>query len=66
MRIANIIFGQARKTLEGMGHNFDSAIPSIVTGIDHCIDHNSLLPVIVIPFTTDLGQFKVEICSSSA
>jgi chemotaxis protein CheX len=62
--LVNIIFGQAKKTLSDEGYLFDKSLPSIITGEAHTIDYQSNLPVMVIPFKTSLGDFRVEVCAS--
>ncbi len=58
----NMISGQARKELEEKGRVFEAAIPSVITGENHSIVHYTDGPKIAIPFTTDGGQFTIEVC----
>ncbi len=60
--LTNMISGQARKTLDGIGYKFDAAIPTVVVGKDHVISHISSGPMIAIPFDTPNGSFTIEIC----
>lgn len=60
--ITNMISGQARRELEGLGKVFEAAIPSVITGKDHEIVHYSSGPIIAIPFKTDGGHFTIEVC----
>lgn len=60
--LTNMISGQARKALDGIGYNFDSAIPTVVTGKNHTIKHISKGPMIAIPFDTPNGPFTIEVC----
>ncbi len=60
--IANMISGQARQKLEGLGTNLQAAIPSVVMGKGHTITHMTKQPIIALPFTTKGGEFTVEIC----
>lgn len=60
--LTNMISGQARRELEEMGKVFKAAIPSVITGRDHSIIHYSEGPKIAIPFTTDGGEFTIEVC----
>jgi chemotaxis protein CheX len=62
--LINIIFGQAKVTLSQEGLLFQKSIPSIIVGKDHTVDHPSALPVIVVPFSSEVGSFRIEICSS--
>ncbi len=60
--LTNMISGQARRELEEMGKVFKAAIPSVVTGHNHSIRHYTEGPKIAIPFTTDKGDFTIEVC----
>ena len=60
--IANIISGQARKTLEDLGTSMRAAVPCVVMGSNHTIKHITTYPVIAVPFNTDDGEFTIEVC----
>lgn len=60
--ISNMISGQARRSLEGMGKSLTAAIPTVVMGKRHAISHMTHYPVIAIPFSTDHGGFTIEVC----
>ncbi len=60
--LTNMISGQARRELGGLGKVFKAAIPSVVTGKNHSIRHYSDGPKIAIPFNTDGGNFTIEVC----
>jgi chemotaxis protein CheX len=60
--IANMISGQARQVLEGMGRPLQAAIPSVIMGKGHQICHITSHPVIAIPFAMDSGGFTIEVC----
>ena len=60
--LTNMISGQARRKLEENGREFKAAIPSVVTGKDHEINHITSGPIVAIPFKTDGGKFTIEIC----
>lgn len=53
--LANIIYGQAKKTFSELGYNLEMAIPSIFKGE---ITHS---PVYIIPFESDFGPFSLAI-----
>ena len=59
--LTNMISGDARAQLQKLGFNFSAAIPTIVRGKDHSIRH---IPqggtTLMIPFTTDDGDFYIE------
>jgi chemotaxis protein CheX len=62
--LTNMISGQARKGLVGMGMIFEGAIPSVITGTGHIIRHVSTSAVLAIPFETQYGPLMVEVCFS--
>lgn len=60
--IANMVTGGAKALLEKDGYNFDMSLPTIVSGKDHTVTHKSDGPKIILPFTTDAGEFFIEVC----
>ncbi len=60
--ITNMVTGGAKKILSEQGYNFDMAIPSIVAGKNHIIQHKSKSSIIIVPFNTEAGDFFIEIC----
>ena len=60
--VTNIISGQARQKIEELGTSIQAAIPTVVVGKNHVITHVTTYPVIAIPFTTDNGEFTIEVC----
>ena len=60
--ITNMISGDARRELEVAGVLLKAAIPSVVSGKSHVISHMTKGPSIAIPFTTEAGDFTVEVC----
>lgn len=60
--IANMVSGQARRELEGMGLVLDGAIPSVFGGANHNILHFTEGPKIAIPFTMEEGKLTMEVC----
>lgn len=60
--LANMISGQARRELEGLGLLLDGSIPSVISGHGHNILHLTDGPKIAIPFSMDEGNFTMEIC----
>lgn len=63
--IANMISGQARQALEGMGRPLQAAIPTVIVGKGHQISHITSHPVIAIPFLTENEGFTIEVCFES-
>ncbi len=60
--IINMVSGGAKKLLGDQGYDFDMALPAVVSGKNHVVDHKSRGPKIILPFTVDTGVFFVEIC----
>ena len=59
--LTNMISGDARSQLQKAGFDFTAAIPTVVRGKNHSIRHVS--PggtTLMIPFTTDSGNFYIE------
>ncbi|MBF0241812.1 MAG: chemotaxis protein CheX [Desulfamplus sp.] len=60
--LTNMISGQARRELEEIGKIFKAAIPSVIMGRSHSIAHYTNGPRIAISFSTDNGDFTIEVC----
>jgi len=60
--LTNMISGVARTHLERNGFSVYAAIPSVVIGEGHTINHILKAPSIVIPFSTAQGDFVVDVC----
>ncbi|MCX5835711.1 MAG: chemotaxis protein CheX [Deltaproteobacteria bacterium] len=60
--ITNMISGVARTYMEKEGMVVYAAIPSVIYGKDHMINHILNSPSIVIPFVIDGGSFFVDVC----
>jgi chemotaxis protein CheX len=60
--MTNMISGDSRRRLQEIGHTFQGAIPSVVSGTGHEIKHVTKGPILSIPFTTQAGEFTVEVC----
>jgi len=63
--ITNMISGVARTHMEKEGMAVYAAIPSIIYGKYHTINHILKSPSVVIPFVTDEGPFVVDVCIKS-
>jgi len=59
--IANMIAGGAKATLSKDGYHFRIAIPSIVVGADHIIEHKGKGPCLVVPFDLEGETFWLEV-----
>jgi len=64
--ITNMISGVARTYMEKDGMKVFAAIPSVVFGKDHTINHILDAPSIMIPFSTERGNFVVDVCIKTA
>ena len=60
--IANMIMGNAKRDLGGMGYTSNMAIPSMIEGKDHSIKYPEGTTVILIPLKTAHGDMFMEIC----
>jgi len=60
--LLNMIFGQAKVTLNEQGHTIQKAIPTVLK--DGTLN-TAVGKIIVLPFKTDLGVFHIEIKSDS-
>jgi chemotaxis protein CheX len=60
--ITNMISGVARTYMEKDGMKVYAAIPSVIYGSDHTVNHILNTPSIVIPFVMDKGSFVVDVC----
>ena len=60
--ITNMISGQARKKLDEKGRSLQAAIPTVIMGKNHSITHVTTYPIIAVPFSTDNGEFTIEVC----
>ena len=64
--ILNMIFGQAKKTLNDSGMDIKSAIPTVIRGAGHCLENHAHHPTIVIPFSSpETGPFRSEVSTAA-
>jgi chemotaxis protein CheX len=59
--IGNIVVGDARRALIQEGHSLYISIPTVVIGSGHKISRSGDITCIAIPFTTDYGDFEVNV-----
>lgn len=62
--ITNMIFGQAKITLNERGYGIKIALPTVISGKGHRLSALSKGPTMVVPFTSQAGNFFVEISLS--
>ncbi len=64
--LTNMVTGGAKALLESKGFDFQMATPIVIRGKAQNISHVGFTGnVIVIPFSTDVGDFYVEVCFKS-
>ncbi|MBI3544133.1 MAG: chemotaxis protein CheX [Deltaproteobacteria bacterium] len=61
--LLNIIFGHAKRILNTQGFTLHMAIPTVIRGEGITQRHIADAPTIVLPFTSDLGEVFLEICT---
>lgn len=59
--VTNMAIGGAKQLLADTGYDFGLASPVVVRGKDHKIDHQSKMATLLIPFTSDAGEFFIEV-----
>lgn len=64
--LSNMILGQAKIELLGLGYSIQSALPSCVWGKDHKIKHFGGGQCIVLPFDTEAGVLYIEIMTNNS
>lgn len=57
--IANIIAGNAKQHLTGF--SLSISLPNVVLGKSHSLSGQRGIPTLVIPFTSDMGEFAMEV-----
>jgi len=58
--LTNMISGNARAGLAKLNLQFEMALPTMVRGTHHCVEHQSKGPVVCVPFELESGTFYVE------
>lgn len=59
--LLNIIFGQAKTTLNQLGYSLEKALPTIVRGRELKVKHMTPYSTFILPFESNLGSFYMEI-----
>ena len=59
--MTNMICGDARRRLEGIGISLQAGTPTVVAGKNHSITHIHTGPCLAVPFETPNGKFVVEV-----
>ncbi len=58
--LTNMISGGARAGLAKLGMRFEMAIPNMIKGSNHLVEHKTKAPIVIIPFEIDSGTFYIE------
>lgn len=64
--IINMIMGNAKRDLKGLGYSSNMAIPSMIEGKDHTIKYPAGSTVILIPIVSAHGNMFLELCYSES
>lgn len=59
--ISNMVLGGAKAQFQEQGFEFGMSTPVVISGKGHVIQHSVTGPKILLPFSTDVGEFFVEI-----
>jgi chemotaxis protein CheX len=60
--IANMVTGGAKANFEQLGYGIDMSLPTVIKGQGTVVEHKHDTPVVILPFTTEAGEFVVEMC----
>ena len=60
--LTNMMAGGGKAALSEQGHEFELTLPRVLVGEGHEINHAVEAQTISVPFTTDVGEFHVEVC----
>jgi len=59
--LLNVIYGNAKMTLNGQGYKLQKVIPSVIRGSGMSLTNITSSPTLIIPFETEAGIFHIEI-----
>lgn len=60
--IANMVAGGAKASAQEKEMGFNISLPNVTVGEKHSHAVSSEFPTVVVPFTTDHGDFTIEVC----
>lgn len=60
--LTNIAVGIAKGALADTAYHFAMATPTVVSGVNHEIRYRPGLPCLVASFTSDIGDFALQLC----
>lgn len=58
--LTNMISGGARAGLDQLGYKFEMAIPTMIQGTHHLVEHKTKAQIVCIPFEIESGTFYIE------
>lgn len=58
--ISNLVIGGAKSLLLRQGYSFQITLPTVISGHDYLIAHQTKAPIIRVPFDSEIGRFHVE------
>ena len=58
--ISNMIIGGAKTELIKQGYDFQITLPTVISGYDYLIAHQTKAPILRIPLNCEIGIFHVE------
>lgn len=58
--ISNLVIGGAKALLLKEGYSFQITLPTVISGHDYLIAHQTRAPIVRIPFDSEIGRFHVE------
>ncbi|MBN1916564.1 MAG: chemotaxis protein CheX [Verrucomicrobia bacterium] len=64
--IANMVAGGAKGEMQAMNINFSIALPMVTIGRELTHSHPPDVTCVVVPFTTDVGDFTIEIARKTS
>lgn len=59
--ITNMISGDARRNLAESGIVLEAAIPTVIAGKNHSVSHQVKTPTLALSFSTEAGDFTIEV-----
>lgn len=58
--ISNLVIGGVKARLQKKGYNFQITLPTVISGHDYLVAHQTKSPIVRIPFDSEIGRFHVE------
>ncbi|MFT5161458.1 MAG: chemotaxis protein CheX [Alteromonadaceae bacterium] len=58
--ISNMIIGGAKTELLKKGYKFEITLPTVMSGYDYLVAHQTQAPILRIPLKSEIGEFYIE------